>query len=97
MLTTSKDPKFNYFRRMMALPLLALVTLLFAFRIQKADDANTTVVTKVSVPFKLVVDAGHGGKDNGALGINGIKEKDINLSIAKRSKTFLLNTLLMWY
>ncbi len=26
---------------------------------------------------------GHGGKDPGAIGINGVKEKDINLAVAK--------------
>lgn len=30
----------------------------------------------------VVIDAGHGGKDHGAIGINGAKEKDINLAIA---------------
>ena len=31
----------------------------------------------------IVIDPGHGGKDAGAIGINGIQEKDVVLSIAK--------------
>ena len=30
----------------------------------------------------IVIDAGHGGHDAGAIGVNGIKEKDINLAIS---------------
>ncbi len=33
---------------------------------------------------KVVVDAGHGGHDPGAIGRTGLKEKDVNLDIAKR-------------
>jgi N-acetylmuramoyl-L-alanine amidase len=32
----------------------------------------------------VVIDAGHGGKDTGALGRNGLREKDVTLDIAKR-------------
>ncbi len=37
----------------------------------------------------VVIDAGHGGFDPGKVGINGALEKDINLAIAKKVKTFL--------
>ncbi|WP_422350836.1 N-acetylmuramoyl-L-alanine amidase family protein [Flagellimonas sp.] len=31
----------------------------------------------------LVIDPGHGGMDSGAIGINGVKEKDVALSVAR--------------
>lgn len=37
----------------------------------------------------VVLDAGHGGEDGGAVGINGIMEKDINLSIALELEKYL--------
>lgn len=45
----------------------------------------------------IVIDPGHGGKDSGAIGINGIQEKDVVLNIAKEilklNKTILNNKL----
>jgi N-acetylmuramoyl-L-alanine amidase len=37
-----------------------------------------------SVYKKIVVDAGHGGHDPGAIGKSGLREKDVNLDIARR-------------
>jgi N-acetylmuramoyl-L-alanine amidase len=33
---------------------------------------------------RVVIDAGHGGFDSGAVGLNGLKEKDVTLDLAKR-------------
>jgi N-acetylmuramoyl-L-alanine amidase len=35
-------------------------------------------------PVRVVIDAGHGGKDTGAIGPSGTREKDVALSVSKR-------------
>ena len=49
---------------------------------------------ETATPKRILIDVGHGGKDSGAIGINGIQEKDVVLDIAleilslnKQSKT----------
>lgn len=37
---------------------------------------------ETDVQKRIIIDVGHGGKDSGAIGVNGIQEKDVVLSIA---------------
>ncbi len=45
--------------------------------------AATTAALTAEKPT-IVIDAGHGGEDGGAVGVSGIRESDVNLQIAKR-------------
>lgn len=48
-----------------------------------AQQSSAPPAPAVSARKRVVVDAGHGGKDPGARGIKGILEKDVNLWVAK--------------
>lgn len=49
----------------------------------KNINATSQRITHNSAIFTVVIDAGHGGKDSGAIGKRGSKEKNIVLKIAK--------------
>ncbi len=58
---------------------------------EDTPEEGKTVKDEALTPrkFCVVVDAGHGGKDPGKVGVNDALEKDINLQIAGLLKTFL--------
>lgn len=47
-------------------------------------DAGVTLGPDSLAGRVLVVDAGHGGRDPGAIGVTGLKEKDFNLALAQQ-------------
>lgn len=77
---------------------VVLFLLVFAFTQPKdnssTDDSLSTEynteegTTSITYPV-IVLDAGHGGYDPGKVGINGVLEKDINLSIVKKLQALL--------
>lgn len=50
-------------------------------------SSNTDNVPKST--YTIVIDAGHGGRDDGCTGVSGTKESSINLAISRSLKTFL--------
>lgn len=67
---------------------------------RSARPSLPTKDKKVSLPLgntggirKIVLDPGHGGKDPGAIGVGGVMEKDVVLSIAKKLAVKLKNEL----
>lgn len=63
--------------------IMAIVLILAAVLLSKNVVQITTNSKAMTKGYTIIVDAGHGGNDPGKIGINGEKEKDLNLSIAK--------------
>lgn len=62
---------------------LAATAVLFVFAANLRPAGESTVNGSIGRPV-LVIDAGHGGIDGGAIGADGSRESDINLAIALR-------------
>ncbi|HLK30288.1 MAG TPA: TonB family protein [Puia sp.] len=81
MLTHFKKSRYGYISRLMALPLLFVLVCAFAVKLKPVRNFSKFISPK---KITVVVDAGHGGIYNGTISSDGIQEKDINLSIAKK-------------
>ncbi|MCM8825640.1 MAG: N-acetylmuramoyl-L-alanine amidase, partial [Candidatus Omnitrophica bacterium] len=56
-----------------------------------AEKEKPTIASKSNPvrDFIILIDPGHGGHDNGAVGNYGLKEKDVNLDISLRLRSYL--------
>ena len=74
----------------MSIVLLVSVTTI-ACNMERVIDTkeSESITTKVKNGKVVVIDSGHGGADPGKVGINGAKEKDVNLAIGKSLKKVL--------
>lgn len=68
--------------------ILMILAITVMFQSSKVQDVFREETGKESKKT-IVIDAGHGGSDPGKIGINKVLEKDINLKIAYKLRTFL--------
>lgn len=75
----------------MLLVLAGLIVLchMAGVKLESRMKEETRETFKLSDEMQVILDAGHGGIDVGKTGVNGEKEKDINLEISKKIKKFL--------
>ena len=78
--------------------LFLLIVIIIIFSAVKMSDIIPTISTPVTSKV-VIIDAGHGGFDPGAISSNGTLEKDINIKIAvklqelfEKSGTFTIMT-----
>jgi N-acetylmuramoyl-L-alanine amidase len=83
MLTRLTSARPRYISRAMALPMALLLLCAFSGRLHQAHPLPSSPPPS----FTVVIDAGHGGMDDGAVAGN-TKEKDINLALALKIQQF---------
>ena len=70
-------------RRLLILSAIVAVAVIFSSYAWANPRKENKSANKTKESFTLVIDAGHGGHDHGAID-NGAREKDINLEVAKK-------------
>ncbi len=78
---------FKFLLFLLCLCLVAAGLSVAAFRFGASDRPTQNEPQKKS--FTVVLDAGHGGEDGGAVSAAGVFEKDLNLDVAKKVKELL--------
>ncbi|MEO5984523.1 MAG: N-acetylmuramoyl-L-alanine amidase, partial [Ferruginibacter sp.] len=79
--------KAGYFTRILALPVILFLAAAFTLKTKKIMEPLFNNSKQITV----VIDAGHGGNDAGAISPSGLVEKELNLLLAKKIKDLNIN------
>lgn len=74
----------RHFKRYYIIYVLALAVLLSTAHGIRQQRLTAAALAEQNAPVCLVIDAGHGGADGGAVSCSGAKESDLNLEISLR-------------
>lgn len=81
--------KLNFLK--LVVPITTLAVVVFCMSAGHIVNSNSVMADAQPQTVKrVIVDAGHGGMDGGAVGVDGIVEKDINLAIAQKLREQLI-------
>ena len=76
-------------RKLLVVAVMIIAAIIVLILIQTRTDILQTSAYPALSGRRVVIDAGHGGSDGGAIGSSGTIEAEINLSIAEKLKTAL--------
>ena len=74
-------------------PFRIVIDVLGTAQVARQKEVSQAPTKQQPRAFKIVIDAGHGGEDPGAVGPTGLREKDVVLKIAKKVRDKVEKTL----
>ncbi len=79
----------RFFRRRLTSGLLFFLVLLVSVLVLQLAETRRSAAEPEQTCLTVILDAGHGGRDSGAVGVNGVLEKNLNLAVANQLASFL--------
>ncbi len=79
----------NVNKKILMMLIASLLVLFFMAGTAKICAVQTLASGCETVP-KIIIDPGHGGADGGAVGIDGLHEKDVNLAVSLKLRDILI-------
>jgi beta-lactamase regulating signal transducer with metallopeptidase domain len=91
MISKKNNPLVAYVSRLMMIPVVLIMVFAFAVQSEPKNNEFTPPPANLEQKFIVVVDAGHGGDDAGAIS-EGVKEKELSLKLARLIKEMNANS-----